>query len=228
MPYLLRHYGPWVDKLIFYDGHSSDGTREMIQACPQAELRLWHGRDELADDEFQLTYNSVWKEARGVADWIIWIDADEFLFHPFMRNVLLHYLETGVTVVQTDGYTMVSDTPPNGAGQIYAEIRCGFADDCWSKCAIFSPQIEMRFHPGRHAIDVNHFQPVLSPPEIKLLHYRALGLDYVRARHSRNWARVPTRCRESHWGVNCEPGHEGHHGVAWFETMLKKEWPEVI
>lgn len=228
MPYLLRHYAPWVDKLIFLDGHSTDGTREMIQACPKAELRDYKGRDELADDEFQLVYNELWKEARGVADWVAWIDADEFLYHPDMRNLLATYQAAGITVVRTDGYTMVSDKPPTGDGQIYDEIKRGFLDDCWSKCAIFDPKINMTYHPGRHAIDIDFFTPILSPMDVKLLHYRALGMDYLRRRHARNWARVPQRCREANFGVNCSPGHDGHHSVDWFEKMLSREWLEVI
>lgn len=229
IPYLLRHYTPWVDKIIFYDGHSTDGTREMISACPKAELRDWAGSDGLVDDEFHVFANTQWQEARGQADWVAWIDADEFLYHPKMRAVLQGYLDMGVEVPRIDGYTMCAQKFPTTTGQIYDEVKTGFPDLIWSKPALFQPRIDMRFTMGRHGIEFNACNPRRSESaRIKLLHFRGLGLDYVRSRHARNWARVPARCREMNLGNNTQPGWTENHGVAWFETMLKKEWPEVI
>lgn len=245
MPYLLRHYGPWVDKLIFYDAGSTDGTREMIEAerlkmgDGKVELRDWPGSDALADDELQCFSSEQWREARGKADWVVWIDADEFLVRTedggrrsesgAMRALLARYLVEGITVPHVEGYTMVSTVPPSGQGQIYDEIRTGFPDEPWSKPAIFQPRVEMKYNPGRHSMNTTDFVPVRGEKvEIKLLHYRALGIAYVRARHARNWARVPARCREHSYGVNTEPGHAGHHGASWFEEMIGRTWPEVV
>lgn len=229
MPYLIRHYSTFADKLIFYDGGSTDGTREIIEACPIAELRGWEWWDALDDNVFLMLSNTAWHEARGKADWIIWIDADEFLYHENIRDILATYQADGVTVPHIDGHTMVSDGPPTGSGQIYDEIRTGFPDLDWGKSALFQPCVDMRFNPGRHSFNEEVAQAKRSlRADIKLLHYRALGMDYLRARHARNWARVPSHCRDSNYGVNCEPGHEGHHGVIWFEAMLRRKWPEVI
>jgi glycosyltransferase involved in cell wall biosynthesis len=229
MPYVLRHYAPWVDKLIFYDAGSDDGTREMIAGCRKAELRNWAGIDALADDELWEFSNTQWKEARGHADWVAWIDADEILYHPRILEVLQNYSDKGVTVPMIDGYTMVSGHEPTSDGQIYDEIKTGFRDAVWGKRVLFNPEVAMQFNPGRHSINVDGFSPVSSlTADIKLLHYRALGLDYLKARHARNWARVPERCRQRNYGVNCEPLHDGHHGVRWFEEMMGRTWPEVI
>lgn len=229
MPYLMRHYVPWVDKLIFYDAQSDDGTRELIRACPKAELREWEGANALVDDEFLALANHQWKEARGVADWVIWIDADEFLYHTNIRAVLAGYLDVGVTVPRIDGYTMVSDHFPTTEGQIYEEISTGFPDSVWSKPAIFNPHIDMAYNVGRHSLNVDRFTPFTSAvADIKLLHYRALGMDYLKARHARNWARVPDHCRSRSYGVNTSPDHDGHHGLQWFEQIMKQPLKNVI
>ena len=136
MPYFLRHYAPWVDKLIFYDGGSTDGTREMIVACPKAELRDWAGSDALVDDEFHVFANTQWHEARGKADWVIWVDADEFLYHPKIQQLLAKYMANGIEVPKIAGYTMCSEKFPTTTGQIYEEVRNGFPDLIWSKPAI--------------------------------------------------------------------------------------------
>lgn len=227
MPYLLRHYSPWVTKLIFYDAASTDGTRGLIQECPNAELRDWPGGEGIVDDEFMDFANEVWKEAAGITDWMIFVDADEFLYHPEMTSLLQRYLGEGVEVPQIVGYTMLSATFPTTAGQIYDEVKTGVYDDIWSKSAIFRNRI--RWNVGRHSIDTAYCNPKSSATaEIKLLHYRGLGMDYVDRRHRRNWARVPERCRQMNLGTNCNPDHAEHHSIAWFAQQIAANPPAVI
>lgn len=227
MPYLLRHYSPWVTKLIFYDAASTDGTRELIQECPNAELRDWPGGEGIVDDEFMDFANLAWKEAVGVTDWIIWIDADEFLYHTEMASVLTRYLQEGVEVPQVAGFTMLSPAFPVTSGQIYDEIKTGVPDGAWNKNAIFRNMIH--YNVGRHSLNFDRFNPKSSATaEIKLLHYRGLGMDYVDRRHRRNWARVPERCRQMNLGTNCNPDHAEHHSIQWFDAMIKSNPPAVI
>lgn len=229
MGYFLKHYVPWVDKLIFYDGGSTDGTREMITACPKAELREWTGSDGLVDDEFHVFANTQWHEARGKADWIVWCDADEVLYHPNMRALLAKYLAGGVEVPRITGYTMCSHSFPTTSGQIYDEVKTGFEDYIWAKPAIFQARSNVMSTMGRHGIEYTACRPKRSETaDIKLLHYRCLGLEYLKARHARNWARVPARCREMNLGSNTQPGWEKNHGVAWFEEKLRGKLEEVV
>jgi hypothetical protein len=122
---------------------------------------------------------------------------------------------------------MVSKTFPTTSGQIYDEIKTGFPDNGWSKPAVFRGDIYWTV--GRHGIDFSKCSPVVSPTaELMLLHYRGLGVDYVRWRHARNWERVPERCRSQSFGVNTSPGHDDHHGLDWFIEQIGKDWPNVI
>jgi hypothetical protein len=227
MPYFIRHYMTFVDKLIFYDDQSDDGTRELIAACPQAELRNWPGSHGIVDDEFLNFANEQWKEAIGKGDWVAWVDGDEFLYHPTMRDLLEQYLKDGVELPQITGYTMVADHFPTTTGQIYDEIKTGFYDDAWSKPAIF--RSNMRWNMGRHSYNSNFAVLRPSPrPEIKLLHYRCLGMDYLKERHARNWARVPEHCRRQNLGTNCAPEYHDHHSVSWFEEISKRKLGDVI
>ena len=227
MPYFLRHYAPWVTKFVFYDDMSVDGTRDIIRSCHTSELREWPHESGIQDDKFLEFANEAWKEARGKADWIVFVDADEFLYHPAIKETLRRYLADDVEVPQIQGYTMVSKSFPTTEGQIYDEVRTGFPDGIWSKPAIFRKH--MWWTVGRHGPDYAQFNPRSTPTaEIKLLHYRGLGVDYVRWRHARNWARVPERCRALNLGTNTAPDAVGHHTIGWFEDVISKEWPEVI
>lgn len=227
MPYFLRHYSPWVSKLIFYDANSTDGTRDMIRECHNAELRDWHGSEGIVDDEFMDFANRAWSGSVGVSDWIIWVDADEFLYHPEIVSVLKGYLAQGVEVPKIDGYTMLSDRFPTTNGQIYEEVKTGIYDWCWSKNAIFRNTI--CWNVGRHSINTSVFNPRTSEhADIKLLHYRGLGMEYVENRHRRNWERVPARCRQLGFGANCDPSHTEHHSIQWFAQRIAGNPREVI
>lgn len=227
MPYFLRHYSPWVDRLIFYDDESTDNTRQIIATCPKAYYRPWPGSHGIVDDEFLDFSNNQWREAFGHADWIVWVDADEFLYHPDIVGILERYIQEGVEIPMIQGYTMVSDHFPTTPGQIYDEVRTGFKDDIWSKQAIF--RSNMKWNMGRHSYDYVAIKLKKSSAyDLKLLHYRCLGMDYLRWRHARNWDRVPERCRQKNLGTNCEPNYVGHHGVKWFEEVSKQQLPNVI
>jgi hypothetical protein len=39
---------------------------------------------------------------------------------------------------------------------------------------------------------------------------------------------VPERCRRLNLGTNTAPDYTGHHGLAWFEEAIAKDWPDVI
>jgi glycosyltransferase involved in cell wall biosynthesis len=227
LPYFLRHYVPWVDKLIFYDDQSDDGTRQLIQATPKTELRNWPGSSGLDDAAFLDFANEQWKEARGKAEWVIWVDSDELLYHENMIPLLADYLATGVELPQIRGYTMFSREFPTTTGQIYEQVRAGVPDDVWNKPSIFRGN--MHWTMGRHGMDWTKVSLKSSPTvEIKLLHYRGLGMEYVRWRHARNWARVPDHCRRMHLGENTNPEWTSHHGLEWFREVMSRNLPWVV
>jgi hypothetical protein len=217
-----------VDQLTFWDDQSTDSTRSLISACPKAILNDWPGEHGIVDDQFLDFANEQWKSARGNAHWVIWVDTDEFLYHPNILNVLEQYLNDGVDLPEIQGYTMVSDHFPTTSGQIYDEIKTGFQDDIWSKAVIFRGN--MIWNVGRHSVNYDAFTPSKKSGrmDLKLLHYRALGWDYLEWRHRRNWERVPERCRQKNFGTNCSPGWQGHHGLDWFREIMARKLPEVI
>lgn len=226
MPYFLRHYETFCDSIIIYDDKSDDGTRDVIKKCSKAQCRDWPGtHNELRDDEFIDFAHEQWKEARGKADWVIWVDADEFIYHPNIHQVLERYLAEGVDVPFITGYVMVSDHFPTTNGQIYDEIKTGFRSDEWSKPVVFRKWI--RWCVGRHSLDIgSDFNPVRSSDAvIKLLHYRYLGLDYVKARNTGNRYRQPDYTKRQTWGWNNELDAVGNYTLSWY---VQKHYPPLI
>src|SRR6185369_4337567 len=117
LPYWLRHYEQYASAIFVWEGGSTDGTREMLEQHPlvtvynQAKLGL-------DDHLFTLYFMQYQYVSRGKADWCACVAADEFIYHEDLPNQLEHLTATHARRVQLQGYTMVADAPPSGAGQI--------------------------------------------------------------------------------------------------------------
>ena len=213
MPYLLRHYGSFCDRLIFNDDNSTDGTREAVEACPIAELRNL-GADGLNEEVFLQHWNNDYKGSRGVADWVILADGDEFLYHPDMRGLLTDYKARGITLPRGQGYIMVSDRLPTTDGQIYDEFVCGSPACQFDKRSVFDPGLDISFTPGRHNMQTCSQNAVDTPvPEIALLHYGAMGFDYYNNRHLSYQSRMSATNIEHGWGSYIFSSEEGRRGA---------------
>jgi hypothetical protein len=204
LPYFLRHYGSFADRLFIWDDDSDDGTRELLQACPRVTLLPleYHGiYDPYRTEKLWPQYVQF---SRGVADWVMCVDADEFVYHPRLVEVLEREKGNGVQIIHCKGFTMISDAPPTGPGQIYEEIPNGLPDRWSGKWIVFDPAIEIEFKSGRHG------PPILggdyrhaAHTGIRLLHYRYLGPDYYKARDEKHAKRMEVGDPE---GKRYQPG----------------------
>ena len=186
LPFFLRHYASFATRIVVFDNHSTDATRQIAAEHPLVELRTFGAsRDGCGELERMAIRETAWLESRGRSDWVIVVDCDEYLWHPW----LLRYLETchtrGVTVPRPAGYEMVSATFPAGNGQIYDEVRLGLRASHMDKWLIFDPNAveAMNYSPGcHHALPTGRIA-VDKTPQLKLLHFKHLGSDYVAARY---------------------------------------------
>lgn len=208
MPYFLRHYSTLAEKIIIYDQQSDDGTREIVKAHRLAELRDYPystGLDDMTLTEFA---SEAYKEARGRADWVMWVDADEFVYNSDMPKCLIDYRAQGVDVVAPAGFSMVADNPPCGDGQIYAEILHGIPDKSYSKPVVINPSADVAWGAGKHHLLSG--APHYDTGALKLLHYRCLGEAWLLARDNRNFSRMSeeNKARGLGWQVHPEPSKQ--------------------
>lgn len=88
LPYLLKHYGEFCEKITFFDNESTDRSREIIEAFTQCETEIITNSTGgvLRDDIHLHLKNNCWK---GVdADYVIVADADEFLYNENLVDFL--------------------------------------------------------------------------------------------------------------------------------------------
>lgn len=191
LPYWLRHYETFADRIFVWDDQSDDGTREMLEAHPLVKLLPL---DRYGDDDpywIKDLFPQYETYSRGQADWVIITDADEFIYHPRMREVLEQETAKGTQVIWCKGYAMIADTPPSGNGYIYEEIKQGLPDRLESKWTIFDPAEKVRFRKGRHGGLLEGGQlKTNADTGIKLFHYRYLGEQFFIERDKRNAARL--------------------------------------
>lgn len=216
MKYWLRHYGSFCEKLVVYDDHSDDGSADMAKYFG-AEVREYPGTG-LDDMEMIDLAHATYPESRGHADWLIWGDTDEFVYHPRLPDRLDELHAQGINAPSIIGYSMFTANPPVGDEQIYEYVKTGLFDHNYSKRIIFDPKLNVTWSVGKHlsTLGTGAVTDDVSDP-LKLLHYRWLGREYFEARNAQNHSRRSQRNVDNHLGDAVMPGFEGDHSVAWFE-----------
>ncbi len=203
MPYFLRHYESFADRIFVYDAGSDDGTRELVHACPKATLIDWDCPG-VNDEIYMALNNSAYIDhSRGVADWVIMADADEFVYHSDILGVLDRYSEQGVNVAVPRGFNMVHPTFPATQGQIYEEVKMGCPGDSESKPCVFDPILTMNFGAGKHHASPQPAGLVTYADDgaLLMLHQAFLGLQFRLDRMAARKARMSQTNIERGWGL---------------------------
>lgn len=187
MPFFLRHYAAFADRIIVWDNGSDDGTQDIVRAYPKAELRHWETGgvfDELGHTKVK---NTEYKSTGP--GWKIVVDTDEFVWcgQPGMRALLTRLHERGVTVVRTLGFDMVSPGVPedDGRTQLTDIVKEGIPSPRYNKTVVFKRCVDVQFYHGCHSLkfkgDTSNVR-VTPEPLLKLLHYHWIGFDRVLSR----------------------------------------------
>jgi len=178
LPFFLEHYAFADTITVFYDRYSKDKSLELINGDHRCRRIDFDFGGKYRDDFLMYAKNSEWKMSRGVADWVIVVDMDEFIYHPdgiipFLKNCT----KQGITIPLTDGYEMHADQLPIAGTPITEQIKFGTASKQFCKLAVFDPnKIDNIYYlPGSHQC-----QPegeVIHTPDkaLKLLHYKFIG-----------------------------------------------------
>lgn len=190
LPYWLRHYETIADRIFVWDDDSTDATRKILDKHPK--VTVLPVKKHHPDEAYWVTFVFPQYElfSRGVADWVMVADADEFIYHPNLRQVLEQEKTKGTQLIKCHGYSMVSESFPTAHGQIYDEIKMGISDKMEGKWTIHSPEIMVRYGKGRHGpIDGHRAYTCNRYAKIKLLHYRYLGDEYLESRNKKLFER---------------------------------------
>jgi len=233
LPFTLDHYEQFSDRIFLLDNYSTDKSVEIARKYDKVTVIPFSCQDEDTYDEYESANlrSTIYKDetygfnATGKADWAILVDADELVYHPDIISVLKSYKEQGVGVPRLAGYEMVSDKFPayKKGTFITQKVKTGSESISLSKPVIIAPdKVDVRFSVGAHFHSKAMGQVLPSVyPDIKLLHYKSLGKDYILDRYNQLSKRSSCTNKENQFGEHwyskkCHKGmQEG------FNDMLK-------
>lgn len=223
LPYWLRWYKTFAEKIFVFDDQSDDGSRDLLLKAG-CFVRDYPGT-LLDDGAMADLFSTCYREDRS-ADVVMCVDADEFIWAPNLESVLTLALEH-CKVIEVMGYEMWAPAFPCGEHQImeipqfqWGEPALWWYNGGYKPC-VFSPQVDMNFICGRHA--KTNPTPALFTKTIKLLHYRNLGYQYYLWHHERNAKRLSPERKDKTWGQhNQRPLTSAEFDAALHRTNIER------
>ena len=193
LPYFIRHYDPFVDGFVIIDDGSTDGSVEFLTDQPKVKLIKANRKDTSYLEQSHMFFNEAWKESRSNADWIITCNIDEHVYHGNIEVYLQRCRQHGVTVLPAQGYEMIALEFPSSRGRLCDEVRLGAQaqrlagpSSMLNKIMAFNPQAieDIHFDIGRHTACPTGRVVYPDSVELKMLHYKFLGLEYAKQRYA--------------------------------------------
>lgn len=201
MPHFLEHYS-FANNITIFDNESTDQTRNIAAKDPRVKIITFHTGGQIDDQHYLKIKNEAWKESRGKADYVIVCDMDEFLYHPELIEYLKLAKERGITIFRPRGFNAVTDTTPRATDNLANLCRYGVRATQMDKCVIFDPDAieEINYSPGAHDYTPQGRVEVESPFDLKLLHMKYLGPEYMVQRYKQYSQRLSALNKEHGWG----------------------------
>jgi len=187
LPYFLRHYETFADRIFIFDEHSTDRTAEIAMAHPKVTFDRYELSVGIHEAFFNKCFIDAYKKhSRGVADWIMIVDADELVYNKDMLSHLKMAREDGKHIIKTTAYEVVSETFPSDGVQIYDECKYGLRHRNFDKAIVFDPNLDVELTQGRHKTIL----PDGTNPDrygLLLLHCGHLSREFFLSRYSTSY-----------------------------------------
>lgn len=202
LPHFFRHYDSIVDAYFLFDYGSTDGTLELAARHDRVHVEKLEMLENSFVDHHRRMSDMVWQRSRGTADWVMLVDADEFLHRQDLVAYLSRSRAQGCTAIRSLGYEMVGDALPAAGEDLVDTVTLGCRSSGHSRLCIFSPDAiaATHFGPGRHrAWPEGH---VVWPPnaEVLLLHYGHVDPDYLVERSAQKATLLRQGDLDQGWG----------------------------
>jgi hypothetical protein len=184
LPFFIDYYLNFlkVDKLVFIDGGSDDGSIGLINSYGNKTEIVSKNHEEYNEYVLTRERNTIWKSYKQDYNWIIVCDADEFLYHPNFRELLKNYSNLGITVPTVKGYDMMSQQFPifQPSKFITKTITRGKRVDALDKNVLFNPKkVDMVYSFGSHHCYPDGEVVFNTQSDLLLLHYKNLSYEYL-------------------------------------------------
>lgn len=232
MPFVIRHYQKFCDKITIMDNWSTDGSDKLAESLGCEVIKF--GNKYFDDSENMRIKNECWKGSD--ADWVIIADFDEVPFFSFvhtndeyewdlsltdLHTNLVIQKEYGVTIIKTIGWQIMSNEMPKNN---LLEITNGYEFSNYAKNIIFNPQkiTAINYNPGAHTINPVG-EVVYSKDPLYVLHYKHIGgIERTIKRYREYKPRMSKLNRKHGWGSHYNRTPASLR-IEWAERMAKSK-----
>jgi hypothetical protein len=186
LPFFFNHYDKLVDHYYIYDNQSTDGSLGILSSHPNVTILPFVLEGDSLIEAAIKKLNDIWKPSIGNADWVTVCNIDELFWHPNLYKYLTRCNKKGITYLISEGYQMITKEFPNKNVELTKKIITGERDKKFDKPSFFNPNkiTHSGFTMGRHSATPKGCIILPKENEILLLHYKYLGLNYVKKRHA--------------------------------------------
>ena len=216
LPYFLKHYSQFVNKIVVYNNMSTDNSIQILNDWKECEIEIRdYDTNNQYDEASLMNFRSnCWKECNS--DYVIVCDMDELLYHPDLIGFIKK--QSYVDYFTPTGYNMVGEeVPTDYTKQIYDIIKVGTKHIGYSKCVLFKRKNvnETNYSAGAHLSSFQGTERLINctTDELKLLHYKWLSFDYVYNKHTHYGERRSEHSKKNGWG--------GHYGLSKERMMIE-------
>lgn len=203
MPHFLKYYTGFCEKIFIYDNCSDDSTLEICKSYENVSIFSYETNNQIRDDIYMKIKNEAWKKSRGLADFVIVCDIDEFIYSNSMTTYLEQALAQGITLVKSIGYNMVSDVLPSKESNVFKDIPFGARSVNFDKTLIFNPNLieEINYEFGAHSCCPTGTLKY-SNERLFLLHFKYLSVSYIRDRYKKFNSRLSSFNKKRNLGYH--------------------------
>lgn len=223
MPLFLRHYSSFADRIVIWDEQSTDRTREIISKYPGTEIREWPHKG-LDDERFLAHINTAYREFVD-ADWVMFPDVDELLYHPEMVRILSEFKGD---IISSTGYALISrEGFPDGSRQAYEQVKTGYPQSNYDKAICWRPSADVMHTIGRHCYSGQfprlNGTPIDPEKIFKLFHLHHIGgVDFTSTKNALNFSRAVNK--KFAWNYTAAHNRPEQVGTtAWVENLIARD-----
>lgn len=183
LPFTLDHYTKYCNVVYLLDNMSDDSSLEIASRYSNVQVLRWKQPDNKLNDLIQARLKStIYTNSIGKADWVVVVDADELVYN--LES--LKDIPKG-SIPRIQGAQMMCEEFPKYTGEsILNLVKTGYYDKDFCKQAVFPPESGIQFGPGAHSASI---LPNVDS-NLKLLHYKYLGRDYIKWKNKRSADRL--------------------------------------
>jgi glycosyltransferase involved in cell wall biosynthesis len=200
LPHTIKHYKQYLPscKITIYDNESSDNSVQIAKDLG-CTVVSWNS-ENINDEELLLSLkNNSWKNCEK--GWIIMADMDEFVC--VTEDDLQREINSGVTILNIEGYDMVGDSETLDLSDIdLQEIKRYINNQFESKklCFLREAITDMNYGPGSHSCDPKGTIVYSSKVYINK-HMSCLGLSFLKNKLTERYKRS-AKNREKGWSTH--------------------------